>query len=290
MPLVECVPNVSEGRDATIIEEFRRVVAAVSGAHLLDVHRDPWHHRSVFTLAGRSDPVLEAAQALARAAVARLDLSRHEGEHPRIGALDVVPFVPLSGASMERCVLLARTFARHVADDLDLPAFLYGRAAPDDGVRALADIRRDAFRTWLPDLGPSRPHPTAGAVAGGARDLLVAFNVTLDTPKVEVAREIARRVRSAGGGRPGIQALGFLVDGRAQVSMNLYDPRVTTTVHAFDDVAAHARAHRVAILGSEIVGLAPDAALPSACERIGLPGSITDYSLETALARVIPAG
>lgn len=284
-PLVECVPNVSEGRDEATIAAIARAVETVEGVALLDVDSDRSHHRSVYTFVAPPEAAAEAAFALVREAAARIDLTRHRGEHPRIGAADVVPFVPLDGldlgglrgADMEACVRLAGRVGARVADDLGIPVFLYGRAArrPErvvpapfrrGGFEALReDIGRDPVRA--PDLGARRVHPTAGAAAVGARPLLVAFNVLLDTGDASLAREIAARLRSAGGGLPAVQALGFRVGGRAQVSTNLLDIDATPPVRVFETVREAAAARGVSILSSEVVGLAPERALPRDAEQ-----------------------
>ena len=243
--VLECVVNVSEGRDAGVVA----ALSAACGGALLDVHSDPHHHRSVFTLAG---PAVEAAtRALVAAAVERIDLRRHDGSHPRLGAADVVPFVPLAGATMDDAVRARDDLARWLGDELGVPCFLYG---PE---RSLPDIRRHAFRDLAPDTGPPAPHPTAGATAAGARDLLVAFNVWLAAPADRpAARQIAAEVR-----RPGLRTLGLDVGGRAQVSCNLIDPLALGPAAAYDLIATRAAAHGVSVAGAELVGLLPEAVL-----------------------------
>lgn len=276
--LIECVPNFSEGRNAAVLASLREAVTAVPGAHLLDVHADAWHHRSVFTFVGAADAVAEAAVRGARCAVERIDLTQHRGEHPRMGAVDVIPFVPIEGATMDDCVALAERVGRRIADELDMPVFLYGRAARRPERTELWRIRREGFE-WLrarigreeayaPDFGPARMHPTAGATAVGARPILVAYNVLLDTDDVGLARRIAQRIRTTGGGLLAVQARGFLVDGKAQVSMNLLDVDVTPPRAVFDGVAREAAAAGVDVAASEIVGLVPERALPENAERV----------------------
>lgn len=279
-PVVECVPNFSEGRDPEVLAALRLALSEVAGAAVLDVHTDPWHARSVFTVAGAASAVAEAAFRGARAAAELIDLTRHRGEHPRIGAADVVPFVPLEGmelgglrgADMEACVRLARETGRRIAKELEIPVYLYGRAARRPEREQLAPIRRGGFEGLreairedperAPDFGPRELHPTAGATAVGARDVLVAYNVFLDAEDPEPARAIARRIRASDGGLPAVQALGFLVSGRAQVSTNLLDVGRTPPKEVFDAVRREAESLGVEVTRSEIVGLLPEHALP----------------------------
>lgn len=234
--MLECVINVSEGRDRSVVA----AIAAAAGAGLLDVHSDPHHNRSVLTLAGAG--VEEAARAVSTEAVRRIDLRLHIGVHPRLGAVDVVPFVPLAGSSMEEAVAARDRFATWAGDDLGVPCFLYG---PE---RTLPDVRRHAFTGLAPDTGPAVAHPTAGAICVGARPVLVAYNVWLaEGVDVATARRIAKEIRG-----PGLRALGLDVGGRAQVSMNLVDPERLTPADAYDAVAARAPVDR-----AELVGLVP---------------------------------
>ncbi len=214
--LIECVPNFSEGRRPEVIARLADAVRSVPGVRLLDVSADPDHNRTVLTFAGRGEAVGEAAYRAAAVAVAEIDLRVHTGVHPRIGAVDVVPFVPLYGASMEDCVALARTLGARVAADLGVPVYLYGEAASTPGRRTLPAIRRGWFEGLReaigepdrrPDMGPARVHPTAGACAVGARGVLIAFNVDLATTDVGIARAVARAVRESGGGLPAVQAM-----------------------------------------------------------------------------------
>jgi glutamate formiminotransferase / 5-formyltetrahydrofolate cyclo-ligase len=238
--VLECVVNVSEGQDRSVLD----ALAAAAAGDLLDVHTDPHHNRSVFTLVGT-----EAPRRLAAEAVARIDLRDHAGVHPRIGALDVVPFVPLGDATLEDAVVARDAFARWAGAELALPCFRYG---PE---RSLPEVRRGAFGDLAPDEGPDDPHPTAGACAVGARPVLVAYNLWLDVGP-DVARTVAGNVRG-----DGIRALGLEVGGRAQVSMNLVEPwRVGPDV-AWDRVGAVARALGGRVVGAELVGLLPEAVL-----------------------------
>lgn len=270
---IECVPNFSEGVDERVIGALVRAANSVPAAAVLDVHRDRWHHRSVLTVAGEPGSVAEAAFRAVQAATRLVDLRRHTGQHPRIGAADVVPFVPLEGVGMSRCVEIARATGRRIAEQLGVPVYLYAEAALRAGRRDLTEIRRGGFEALreairsdparAPDLGPPRLHPTAGGTAVGARRLLVAYNVLLETDRVEVAREIAREIRSSGGGLPDVQALGFSVSGRAQVSTNLLDVDTTPPAAVFDAVRARADDRGVRVAGSEIVGLVPARVLPT---------------------------
>lgn len=231
--MLACVVNISEGRDEQVLAE----VAAACGSDLLDVHRDPHHHRAVLTVVGE-----EAPRRLARAAVGRIDLGSHRGVHPRLGAVDVVPFVALDGSTMDHALRARDAFAGWAADELALPCFLYG---PE---RTLPDVRRLAWRSLLPDRGPAVAHPTAGACCVGARSVLVAYNVWLATPDIGLARQVARALRG-----PKVRALGLDVGGRSQVSINLVAPDEVGPADVYDQVAALAP-----VAGAELVGLVPD--------------------------------
>jgi glutamate formiminotransferase len=253
--VLECVPNVSEGRDHTVLD----ALAVACGTALLDRHVDADHHRSVFTLA--ADDTGARVRALAVAVAEELDLNGHVGVHPRLGALDVVPFVALAGNTRDDAVDAARAFASWAADALALPAFFYDDADP--ARRSLPQVRRDAFTARMPDTGPSRPHPTLGAVAVGARDPLVAVNCELARDDVDLARTIATRVRERDGGLPGVRALGLHLDsvGRAQVSMNLVALERTGLQTACRAVDALAHDAGTAVVRVELVGLLPAAEL-----------------------------
>jgi glutamate formiminotransferase len=259
--MLECVVNVSEGRDQAVLDDL----AAAGGADLLDHHADPDHHRSVFTLMGTDAP-----RAVAAVAVTRLDVGRHLGVHPRLGVVDVVPFVPLAGTAMAAAVAARDAFAGWFAGELGVPCFLYG---PE---RSLPDVRRRAFRDLTPDAGPARPHPTAGACCVGAREVLVAYNVWLASPDLGRSREIAAAVRS-----PTVRALGLACGDRVQVSMNLVAPAVTGPAEAYDAVARLAP-----VAGAELVGLVPEAVLeripPRRWEELDLAA---DRTIEARLAR-----
>jgi glutamate formiminotransferase len=272
MSLIECIPNVSEGRRADVIAECADAIQDTR-ARLLDVHSDPAHNRTVYTFAGDPAAVRRAVLALFDHAVARIDLRGHTGGHPRIGAVDVVPFVPLEGATMAECVALARSVGADVAGRLTLPVFLYEEAAASPARRRLEDIRRGQFEglsakmtqpEWRPDFGPSHPHPSAGASAIGARRPLIAYNINLRTDDLGVARMIAAAVRERSGGLPYLKAMGVALADRGivQVSMNLTNFEQTPMSRVFDRVEQEATRLGVSIANGEIVGLVPAAALP----------------------------
>lgn len=281
-PVIEAVPNVSEGRRADVIDALRSAVSGVSGVLLLDSSADASHNRSVYTLAGTAAALHEAVMRLFHIAVARIDLRQHQGVHPRIGAVDVVPFIPLDGSTMEDCVDLARRVACSVADAYALPVFLYEEAATRPERRRLEWIRKGQFEgladkmpqaAWRPDFGPSSPHVSAGASAIGARRPLIAFNVNLEGGSREIARSIAEEIRESSGGLPCVKALGLWLEtqGVAQVSMNLTDFTRTPIARAFDAVVRAAHARDVQVRESELIGLIPEAALAGTTpERIGL--------------------
>lgn len=266
-PLLECVPNVSEGRDASVI---RRLVDAVErgGARLIDVHSDVDHHRSVFTIIGGGDDVERSVLALARAAVELVDLTKHRGAHPRIGAIDVIPFVPLRGASMRDAVAAAHRLGLVFASEANVPVFFYGEAAPRRDRRELSVLRKGGFERlaerlcapgWRPDAGPAVPHPTAGATVVGARAPLVAFNAVLGDDDVAAANAISRAIRESSGGLPAVRAMGVLLASRglAQVSMNLLDFRRTSPVVVSERIEAEARRLGRSVREYELVGCAP---------------------------------
>jgi len=274
---IESVPNISEGQKTAVVDACATAVRG-SGSCLLDVSSDPTHHRSVLTFAGSPTAVEAGVLALFEVAIAMIDLRRHTGAHPRIGVVDVVPFVPIANVTMSECVELARRVGRTLAERHDLPVFLYEEAASSPARRNLADIRRGGIEglkdrllqpAWLPDFGPARLHPTAGATVVGARYPLIAFNVTLASRDVGLARRIARAIRTSGGGRPALKAIGIDLPGEGvvQVSMNLTDFRQTSIVDAFEAVADHARREGVEVVDSELVGLAPEAALTAHVAR-----------------------
>jgi glutamate formiminotransferase/formiminotetrahydrofolate cyclodeaminase len=273
-PLVECVPNFSEGRNQATLDALRAALLSVPAVRLLDVQADPSHHRSVFTFVAPPAAAVEAAFRAMRVATERIDLTKHQGEHPRMGATDVVPFVPVRDVTMEDCVALARALAERVGRELAIPVYLYARAAARPERERLPDVRQGQFEGLRerigtdpaadPDFGPKRIHPTAGATAIGARPFLVAYNIYLDTADVSVAKHIAKRIRTSSGGLPAVQASGFEVNGKAQVSMNLLDIDVTPPATVFAAVEDAARRRGVGILKSEVVGLVPERAILAA--------------------------
>jgi glutamate formiminotransferase len=268
-PLFEAVPNFSEGRDEGRISRITAAVRDVGNVGVLDLHSDPDHNRSVLTFAGGEEAVLEAAVALARACADEIDLAAQTGQHPRMGALDVLPFVPLEGATLEGAVGLARKAGERIGS-IGLPVYLYEAAATAPHRRNLADVRRGGYEDlaariedprWRPDFGPQELDPRKGAVAVGARRFLVAFNAYLDTGDVEVARAVARQVRERDGGLPGVKALGLKVGGRAQVSMNLTDLEKTPMPIVLEAVRSAAAERGASVASTEVVGLAPLEAL-----------------------------
>jgi len=290
--LVESVPNVSEGRRLDVVERLAAAMENVPGVHLLDRTSDPSHNRSVFTLAGPAGPVSDALDRLVATAIDEIDMERHSGEHPRIGAVDVIPFVPLGDTTMDDAVEIARDFGRRIADRYALPVYLYAKAATRSERVKLADVRRGQYeglraeidqRGRQPDFGPSRMHPTAGAVAVGARPFLIAYNINLDSPDKDLAVRIARRIRESGGGLPKVQANGFFIEelGRAQVSMNVLDFRVTPLWRVWETVRAEAAEDGIELAESELIGLAPLAAFLDVADHADAPA---DARVEKRLA------
>lgn len=299
--LVESVPNVSEGRRPDVVDRLANAISSVPGVFLLDRTSDASHNRSVFTLAGEHEPVTEALERLVEAAIHDIDMDAHDGEHPRIGAVDVIPFIPLAATTMDDCVALATAFGERIATRFDLPVYLYARAARRPDREKLADVRRGQYeglkaeigqRGREPDLGPARLHPSAGAVAVGARPFLIAYNINLASDDVDLAKRIARRVRESGGGLPRLQASGFEVREperghplRAQVSMNLLDFAVTPLWLAWDSVRELAAEDGIALAESELIGLAPLAAFLAVADHAGAePADPIETRLATAAA------
>ncbi|MBM3268187.1 MAG: glutamate formimidoyltransferase [Candidatus Sericytochromatia bacterium] len=270
--LIECVPNVSEGRRPEVVDALWEALGCEPGVVRLDRSSDASHNRTVFTIAGSARAVRGAVLRLFEATLAHVDMREHKGEHPRMGAVDVVPFVPVQGCDLAFCADLAREVAAEVASRFDLPVFLYAEAASHPGRKVLASIRKGEFEglaeklakpEWQPDFGPAAPHPRAGATAIGARPFLIAYNLQLDTPRVQVAQAIAKAVRASGGGLPHIQAMGvdLAERGCAQVSMNLLDFEKTPIYRIQELVKAEAARYGARVVDSEIVGLVPQAAL-----------------------------
>lgn len=302
MPLVECVPNFSEGRDPAVIAAIRDAIAAVPDAHVLDVSSDVSHHRTVITFVASLEAAVPAALAGMRVARDRIDLTAHQGEHPRIGATDVVPFIPLEGATMDDCIALARELGAQAWQTLGIPVYLYERAATTPARENLADVRRGEFEglrdevrtnaARRPDFGDAALHPTAGATAVGARPFLVAYNVYLGpASNLPVAQAVAKAIRGSSGGLRYVKALGLEVDGQAQVSMNLVDTEKTPLHRVFELVKSEAAAHGVAPTWSEIVGLVPERVLLEAGARhVQLRGFSREMLLETKVRDAITGG
>lgn len=301
--LVECIPNFSEGKSQTTVEALVDAVTSVNGVRLLDHTMDRDHHRCVLTVIGEPEAVLEAVFRAIRVATDLIDLKKHTGVHPRVGATDVVPFVPIRKTSMRDCVQLARRLGQRVGRELEIPVFLYEQAAshPDHG--PLESVRRGgleglAFRMasdphWAPDFGPAQLHETAGAIVIGARPPLIAFNVNLNSTNIETARLIARTIRQSNGGVPHIKAIGVELASRrmVQVAMNLTDYQATPIHVAFDAVRNQAALHHVTIAGSEIIGLVPqEAIVQAAVDRLKLGHFKPTQVLESKIAEALFSG
>lgn len=298
--LIECVPNFSEGRRPEVLEEITRAIRQIEGVSLLDASRDESHNRSVVTFAGGPEPVARAAMAAVGRALELIDMEQQTGAHPRIGAVDVIPFVPLGETTMDEAVDLARRFGEQVARTFQLPVYLYAEAALRPERRRLADVRRGQYEGLkedigtdpdrAPDFGPPRLHPRGGAVAVGARKPLIAFNLNLATSDLEIAQHIAESIRASSGGLPAVQAMGVVVavpDGRqlAQVSMNLVDWEQTGIPRVVHEVRRLAHLAGTDIDHAELIGLAPTGALLEvAADALDLRGFSADQALELRLA------
>lgn len=277
MAVIECVPNVSEGRRQDVIDTIAAALRAVPGLRVLDVQSDATHNRSVFTLAGDQAAMTAGIPVLFEHALARIDLRTHQGEHPRLGAVDVVPFIPIDGVTMAECVQLANAVAAIVAERFAVPIFLYEDASSNPARKNLEDIRRGEFEglaakmaqpAWAPDYGPAAPHPSGGASVIGARMPLIAYNINLATDRLEVAKKIAAAIRMSSGGLRYVKAMGIPLEDRGivQVSMNLTNYEKTPIFRVFEMVKREAERYGVNILESEIVGLVPSAALRQSVE------------------------
>jgi glutamate formiminotransferase/glutamate formiminotransferase/formiminotetrahydrofolate cyclodeaminase len=297
--IIECVANVSEGRDATVLEALTNAVLAVTEARLLDRHTDWDHHRSVYTFGGRPEAVIQAAFALIQTALPLIDLNTHRGEHPRVGAVDVVPLIPLKGTTMEDCIEWAGHLGGRIGADLHIPVFLYEAAGLIPIRQRLEVIRRGGIKglasrmatdpLWRPDFGPRQPHPTAGVVVVGTRHPLIAFNVVLQTAELSIAQSIAKTIRTSEGGLPALKAIGIELASRGltQVSMNLINYHETSIQDAFHAVQQEADQFHVGIKESEIVGLIPQNALPlNPQEQLRLKSWNPNQVLETRLSQV----
>jgi len=293
--VIECIPNVSEGRRGDVVESIAAAVRAVPGVRLLDHSSDPSHNRSVFTFAGDAAAVSAAVLALYDRAISAIDLRTHTGEHPRLGAVDVVPFVPIEGVTMQECVALAKNVAQQIASRFGVPFYLYEDASENPARKNLEDIRRGEFEglaakmaspAWAPDYGPATPHVSAGASVVGARMPLIAYNINLATDRLDVAKKIAAAIRQSSGGFRYVKAAGFELKDRGivQVSMNLTNYEKTPIFRVFETVKREAARYGVAILESEIVGLLPAAALHACAEYyLQVAGLTADQILENKL-------
>jgi glutamate formiminotransferase len=296
MAVIECVPNISEGRRTNVIEAVRAALRAVPGLRVLDVQSDASHNRSVFTLAGDADAMKAGIPTLFESALAAIDLRTHQGEHPRLGAVDVVPFIPIEGVTMAACVELAKAVAADVAARFSLPVYLYEDASSNPARKNLEDIRRGEFEglaakmtqpAWVPDYGPATPHQTAGATVIGARMPLIAYNINLATNRLDVAKNIASAIRMSSGGLRYVKAMGIALENRGivQVSMNLTNYEKTPIFRVFDLVKREAARYGVTVLESEIVGLVPAAALmQTAAYFLQLEGFTPGQVLENKLS------
>jgi glutamate formiminotransferase len=296
MPTIECVPNISEGRRLDVIGKLTDSLRAVPGMRVLDVQSDATHNRSVFTLAGTAEGLAAGIPVLFEGAIAAIDLRTHTGEHPRLGAVDVVPFIPIEGVTMEACVQLAKAVAADVAARFALPVYLYEEASSNSARKNLEDIRRGEFEglaakmtqpAWAPDFGPAAPHASAGASVIGARMPLIAYNINLATDRLDVAKKIAAAIRMSSGGLRFVKAMGIPLEDRGivQVSMNLTNYEKTPMFRVFDLVKREAARYGVQVLESEIVGLVPSAALTQTAEYfLQLEGFTTNQILEKKLA------
>lgn len=297
MRVVECVPNFSEGRRPEVIDAIVAEAKGVAGVTVLDVNPDHDHNRVVVTFIGEPEAVGEAAFRACRKASELIDLNVHKGEHPRMGATDVVPFVPLAGVTMEECIKLSEQVGERIAQELQIPVFLYEKSARVPERQNLANVRRGEYEGLQetisqpghePDFGPAKMHPTAGATAVGARPPLVAFNVNLDTDNLKLAKRIAKRVRESGGGFKAVKAMGVMLGERnlAQVSMNMVDYTVTGLLTVYKAIEEQAAEAGVGIVGSEIIGLLPlQAMLDVALEALKVESFDISQVLETHLRK-----
>jgi glutamate formiminotransferase / 5-formyltetrahydrofolate cyclo-ligase len=293
--LIECIPNVSEGRRTEVVDSIAQAIREVPTVRLLDYSSDASHNRSVFTFVGDRVGVAQAVFAVFERAVESIDLRTHRGEHPRLGAVDVVPFVPIEGVTMAECVALAKDVGAAVAERFRVPVYLYEEASTNPARKNLEDIRRGEFEglaakmstpAWAPDFGPATPHERAGASVIGARMPLIAYNINLATDRLDVAKKIAAGIRHSSGGFRFVKAAGFKLDDRGivQVSMNLTNYERTPIFRVFEVVKREAARHGVQVLESEIVGLVPSAALHAVAEYyLQIEGFTADQVLENKL-------
>lgn len=292
--VIECVPNISEGRDADKVGAVAKVIER-PGVKLLDLSSDPNHNRTVITYAGEPQAVADAAFDVAKAAIESIDLTHHQGEHPRMGAVDVIPFIPVAGVTMAECSEIAEQVGMRIGRELNLPVYLYAESAREPKRRRLPTIREGEFEgfgekikdpAWQPDFGPAERHPTAGCVAVGARSFLIAFNVDLDTSDLKIANRIAKSIRESSGGLMNVQAKGIFLEDRqrAQVSMNILNYATTPLYRVFELVRMEAARYGVGIVESELIGLAPSQAfMDVASYYLQLPGLSRDTLVETRI-------
>lgn len=275
--IIECVPNFSEGIREDIIEAIVQPIRSMPNAKVLDVKSDKDHNRTVLTLAGDEDGLKQAVHSLFEGSLKHIDLTKHKGEHPRMGAVDVVPFIPVRGVSMEECIEFSKKIGEYIAKQFQVPVYLYEKSASHPDRQNLAKIRKGEFEgfqekiklpEWKPDYGPSEIHPSAGVVAVGAREFLVAYNINLDTEDIQIASKIARAIRHSSGGLRFVKAMGVMLEERkiAQVSMNLTDFRKTPIFRVFEMVKTESSRYGANVIGSEIVGLVPNDALLDVAE------------------------
>jgi len=275
--LIECIPNFSEGQNQEVIDGLVNVAKSVPGVNLFDYSSDKSHNRSVFTLVGDEEGIQEVAFQLVKYASEHIDMTKHHGEHPRMGATDVVPFVPIKDVSVEECVEISKNVAKRINEELDIPIFLYEDSATNPMRKNLAKVRKGQFegmpeklleKDWAPDYGERKIHPTAGVTAVGARMPLVAFNVNLDTDDVTIAKKIAKIIRGSSGGYKYCKGIGIMLEDRniAQVSMNMVNYEGTPLYRTFETIKFEAKRYGVNIIGSEVIGLTPAKALVDCAE------------------------
>ncbi|MDT2814057.1 glutamate formimidoyltransferase [Vagococcus carniphilus] len=286
--IIECVPNFSEGQNEAVINGLVSVAKSVGGVTLLDHSSDASHNRSVFTLVGDEEGIQEAAFQLVKYASENIDMTKHHGEHPRMGATDVVPFIPIKDSSVEECIEISKKVAKRINDELNIPIFLYEDSASTPSRKNLAKVRKGQFEgmpeklqeeEWAPDFGERKIHPTAGITAVGARMPLVAFNVNLDTSDITIANKIAKIIRASGGGFKYAKGIGVMLEDRniAQVSMNMVNFEGTPLYRTFETIRMEAKRYGVNIIGSEIIGLTPAKAMID-CAEYYLQVEDFDYS------------
>lgn len=293
--LVECIPNFSEGRNKEVVEKIVDAVRKTEGAKLLDYSSDASHNRSVVTFIGTPEAVEEAMVNMAEKVYENIDMRNHKGEHPRMGALDVVPFVPITGVTMEECIEIANRVGKTIGEKFNIPVYLYEKAASNKGRENLATVRKGQYEgffekikdaNWKPDYGPCEVNEKGGCVAIGARVPLIAYNINLDTDNVEIADKIAKVIRHLGGGLRYVKALGVKIEDRnmAQVSINVVDYQKTALYRVFEMVKMEARRYGVNVIGSEVIGLIPMGAIFQTAEYyLQLENFSTEQVLETRI-------